>query len=570
MSAVEVSGCIRNREDEGIQPYKIENKYNLRLSKMTLPDTKNPSRGDSMTPIGHDQDGNLVDDQNMIIKAFDHIIIEKDDCSPEDDQQMIARAFNHVVIEEDEWSVVQPAKKRATKVSFNSTPILIPAPSDPLLPDLSLATYDASVKQETPEHFVNRALDTTTYQICAPCEAGEPCNELAASSNCRLITIASNVRERIYLHLRTTTSARLVAKPAIRYAKYGFPIDAFLINKVLYREMKRWIVKNNTFNLVVGHEITSGTVASPFLRNSGYVSSPPLCLITSLHLVLEVDLDISFTSGNTNDSSMSVYGSLRRFCRLLKCTPMPLLKELKLSIYEIVPPLRRIHLTCDVNEKDVLSRYTKILAPLFELGLKKSPTLEDLDVVYGDGYTMEGADPANWEEAVDYIRLWKRALLQVGCEMHVAAKTGQTQCQEDLQQYAANEATSNPPGPVLHHRSTFPSSSNALEYGTSTPVPRQAKQSNLLRYFNEGAAVISPPRRLPALRATTMEARAPPMVLTKGQSAKSDQKTSPDKPNEKRTTGLGRFWKEGSKFTLDTFESAIAPPKKERSKTWYT
>ena len=231
-------------------------------------------------------------------------------------------------------------------------------------------------------------------------------------------SIPRQIRLRIY-YLLVTVSARLPERPAIRYARFGIPVNAMLINKKILKEITKFLVTKNTFNVVVGHRIVEDTVISPLPY--GHLPTPPnLAWIERLHLTIEVDLDKHFASAHppqllSADENENIFEGMQTLSGIIRTTSLSSLRSIAISIHEIIDPKKRIHVTCDINEIEVRERYAEIIRPLRNLHLPDGLVLEDIDAIYGDGYTIEGGKAADWTRADDYIMLFKEVLYDFGC-----------------------------------------------------------------------------------------------------------------------------------------------------------
>ena len=254
--------------------------------------------------------------------------------------------------------------------------------------------------------------------------------------------IDPNIRTRIYDYLITTTPARLPWRPAIRYASFGFPVEVILLNQTIAAEATEFIVSINSFNIVVGHRIVPDTVISP-LPYGHFPVPPNFTWIQRLILTLEIDLDNLFISDHPDEllpvpPGETIFHRTQTLQGLITTMSMPNLKYIGLSIYEIIHPKDRIHITCTIDEQEVRKRYKKMIKPLSKLDLPEGLILIDIDIVYGDGYTLEGADPGDWRRADDYIWLFEDVLTtKFGC----IRPTGREAALEALQRSAPHVLT---------------------------------------------------------------------------------------------------------------------------------
>ncbi|KAL9129716.1 MAG: hypothetical protein Q9217_001919, partial [Psora testacea] len=373
------------------------------------------------------------------------------------------------------------------------------------------------------------------------------------------VGIAPEARTMIYHSLMTTTAARLPWRQAIRYAKFGFPVSVMVVNRLINREASEFIVSINTFNIVVGHRIVPDTVISP-LPYGRYPTPPNFTWIERLHLTIEIDLDNLFASAHPDQflpprENESIFDRMQTLFGLIKTMTMPNLKSITLSIYEIIDPKKRIHVSCDINERDVRERYAEIIGPLYDLGLPGGLLLDDVDIVYGDGYTLDAADPEDWLRADDYIMLLKGVLYDFGCfegptaalgallRNSIAPVEGRLTARQVFSEMTPVHPLEAPP--VIPPRASDISPRN-----TPRSDEKSRRPSTLRRYWDEGTKFLAPPNKDP-------RGRRPPDSPQSSQSAPSasaeNQRTSTKEQGKtKGRSSLGRYWEEGASYTLES------------------
>ncbi|KAL9102996.1 MAG: hypothetical protein Q9163_001916 [Psora crenata] len=413
-------------------------------------------------------------------------------------------------------------------------------------------------------------------------------------------SIAPDLRTRVYHYLVTTTAARLPWRSAIRYAKFGFPISLMLVNQLINRETTEFIVSMNTFHMIVGHQIVPDTVISP-LPYGRYPTPPNFAWIQYLHLTIEIDLDHSFASANPDKflppkEGETIFDRMQTLSGLIRTMGMPSLRSIALSIYEIIHPKNRIHISCDINEREVRERYAEIIGPLWDLDLPDGLSVHNVDIVYGDGYTLEGADPERWRRADDYIMLLMGVLDDFGCYEGRDAALGTLvksvryllNKRSDVEMLAlmgrrnsaappdgrltAKQVFSEmtpihppevppilpPPAPVLPPIPPppppvlLPQSNIMPPANTLSKDRREKRPGSLRRYWNEGTKFVAQPRK------DMGDKKSPQSPQSSHSAPSADLQDHPQgHPKKGGSSGgrgsLGRYWEEGTAYTLQSF-----------------
>ena len=287
--------------------------------------------------------------------------------------------------------------------------------------DAMLIDYDYRDAVNSEDEYVLDAFDTIGLDFCPHCEAGQLCLEAAwckqaqCASQSTFLDLDLCVRQEIYSFLRTDKPKRLEWRPVARFARYGIPVHVLLLCKQIYDELLEYITTNNTFTILAGHHILPGTILTPLPYEIGGLLTPPSQWISQLSIILEIDLDLLFRPAY-QDSELTeieddvIFGTINRLAGRIKDADLPNLERISLSIYEIIPPTKRIHLSCQIFEPTVQHRYEQIIRPLTSLPLEDGLWVEDIDIIYGDGYTLEGGCPDTWERADDYFHIIANAL----------------------------------------------------------------------------------------------------------------------------------------------------------------
>lgn len=426
------------------------------------------------------------------------------------------------------------------------------------------STYDRGL--------IHRAFDT--LQISQEDELPR-----AGSTNYLFGRLPLGIRQRIYGHLLTKTTAPLMYRSQHRYAKWGVPINALRVSRQMLSELLVLTVKYNTFNVVIGHHVVPGSALSPATLSDG-ILPPPLLHVTQLHIHIEIDLDSLFTPfyqafQDTAVEDDTVFGSVTTICNIIKDGSLPKLQGLTISTYEVVPISKRIHLTCRINEAEVQRRYAEILQPFLDLALPHGLYVAYVDAAYDRGPTF--TEPSErFVRATDYIRIMAKAISALDIEaaacvspypayvpvlnlylprplpLHIAPyPTASSIRAADI--FKSMRSTQSPPTspslPSYTPTRSPPQPSGRPFRAPSLPTsPKKSlRRPSLRQMWNEGASVLrgnAPAKSTPS---------SPGRVKISGKTEKKGSKESDKEGKSDSKLAVGKWFAEGADFTLKAF-----------------
>ena len=278
---------------------------------------------------------------------------------------------------------------------------------------------DAQKDQPSDDYYIQKAFSTLQIEDCEPCQNHQECEDVRwylAWKNW-----PARVRKRVYSYLLTTTAARLRHRHVVRYAEHGIPCKLLVLSREIYLEILQFVTENNVFNLVVGRQVCAGTVlTSEEIGDPFWLRAPPLQWITTINLILELDLDRLLQPEQQSDEPLdfeddTVYNAVTQMASIIRNARLPNLKRLILEIFEVVPEEKLIWAGCSINEVRLRETYLEVLRPLLKIGkmIEEGVWVKTVEAIYYGG--QEDID--DWDPAPDYVLNIEQVLLEQGIKV---------------------------------------------------------------------------------------------------------------------------------------------------------